>query len=462
MKLLALILFFSQRSHASLGQLATELLKENADVIEAQGAKEKSQLDIKTLQTSRTWTLTASGTKTDAKSESATTYTSNPYELTNYTLGVQKAFEWGGTLSLNNTLSQVQSSGVERNGFSQGLSYSQDIGSNFFGATFFKDVKILEGASRATEFAQNEKIQSVLYALSQSYTNAQLNLALVELQKEAVERAVKRMELIKGRVRDGLREEVDLIQARMALLAAQEQLKSFSIAMSSALDKLAGLMHREIKENEIEILSLTKKISSVPSKTIDHNLSLQAVEEKLKIAQLQNEKNTLSFIPSITFTASVTNNDYDPTQSTAMSKGKIGEDQKDVTAMVSLAWAIGNAPQRVEEQKVQIDQQVASEKLKKLKISLQESVKELQKQIKILDETIELTSKRKDLADKALAEYTKLYRRGKADLDQVIRSEEDLINTERALVQNISQRQILAYSLATIYGSLDEFVMEKK
>lgn len=439
-----------------------ELMKENTEVIEAQALKEKATLDIDSFAATRTWTLTAGATKTDSKTESATTFAANPYESTLYSLGIQKAFEWGGSLSLSNNLSDIDSSGVTRNGFSQSLSYSQDIGANFFGATFFKDKKILEGLSESTKYAQEERIQTNVLLLAQAYTNAQLNKSLVQLQKEAVERADKRMDLIAGRVRDGLREEVDLIQARMALIAAQEQLKSFSISLSSSLDKLGSLVHRNVLESEVEEQSFKERNLRTPIGSIDENLSLKTIEEKVKIVELQREKTDLSYIPKITLSASVTNNDYDPTQSEAMSKGKLGEDQKEVSASVNLSWAIGNVPQRIEDQKVQIDQRVALERKQKLKKSLDQSIEEFQKQVKLLDETIELTSKRKTLADRALVEYTKLYRRGKADLDQVIRAEEDLINTERSLAQNLSQRRLLSFSLASVYGNLLEFILEKK
>lgn len=456
------ILLFATGAHASLSQITEDYLKEGLDVLEANSGKEKSLLDIKSFQATRTWTLTASGTKLDANSESSSTYTVTPYDSEAYSLGVAKAFEWGGTLSLSNSLTHIKSSSIDRNGFSQGLSYSQDLGKNFLGTTFFKDVAILEKSSRVTEYVQDQKIQLGLIGLANSYTNAQLNKSLLDLQGEAVDRAQKRLELIKGRVRDGLREQVDLIQARIALLSAEEQKKSFAIGLSSSMEKMAGYLHRSVKEDEIVTFQLLNDKRGLPEGDVSKNLTIKELNEKLTLVAIQREKTDLSYIPAINLTAAVTNNDYDPARSEAISKGKLGEDQKDVSATLSLSWAIGNAPQKIEDQKVAIDEKLAAAKTEKLSVSLNESSREFIKQIQLLNETVDSSRKRMSLAKSALDEYTKLYKRGKADLDQVIRAEEDLILTERSLVQNISQRQSLHFTLSSLYGNLRSYLLKEK
>jgi len=460
--LLLTLLIFSLEAEANLSQLAQDYLDNGVDVLEANSGKRKSLLDVQAFQVTRTWNLTASGTKLDANSESSTTYTVTPYDSTSYSLGVAKAFEWGGTLSLTNSLTNVKTSALERSGFSQGLSYSQDLGKNFFGSTFFKDVAVLEKASRATEYAQDQRIQAGLIGLANSYTSAQLNKSLFGLQGEAVERAQKRLELIKGRVRDGLREQVDLIQARIALLSAEEQKKSFAIGLSSSMEKMASYVHRSVKESEIIPFQLLEDKRGLPEGDISNNLTIHELKVRLDLVAIQREKTDLSYIPAINLTAAVTNNDFDVARSEAISKGKLGEDQKDVSATLSLSWAIGNAPQKIEDQKVAIDEKLSQAKSEKLTVSLNESSKEFVKQIKLLNETVESSRKRLSLAKSALDEYTKLYKRGKADLDQVIRAEEDLILTERSLVQNISQRQSLHFTLSSLYGNLKSYLLKEK
>ena len=75
-------------------------------------------------------------------------------------------------------------------------------------------------------------------------------------------------------------------------------------------------------------------------------------------------------------------------------------------------------------------------------------------QLKILDQNLKSIVSRYNLAKSSLAEYNRLYSRGRVSLDQVIRSEEDLINTEKSFVQYKVQREKAYYSLLDIYGEL--------
>jgi len=87
-------------------------------------------------------------------------------------------------------------------------------------------------------------------------------------------------------------------------------------------------------------------------------------------------------------------------------------------------------------------------------MSLKSSIEALDEQIVILKTNLVSINKRLELASMALDEYTKLYARGKADLDQVIRAEEDLINTQKSKIQYLSQINNLNFSKKSLTSDL--------
>ncbi len=74
--------------------------------------------------------------------------------------------------------------------------------------------------------------------------------------------------------------------------------------------------------------------------------------------------------------------------------------------------------------------------------------------IELLNNNISKAKNRVDLALRVLKSYNKLYNLGKKDLDQVIRSEEDLIRTETTLASYIAKKENLVTRLNSLYGSL--------
>ena len=86
------------------------------------------------------------------------------------------------------------------------------------------------------------------------------------------------------------------------------------------------------------------------------------------------------------------------------------------------------------------------------------AVEDIKSQLTYLDKNLASVTTRYSLAKKTLKEYNKLYNRGRADLDQVIRAEESLISTEESFIQYKSKREKLFYALMDLYGELQEFV----
>ena len=83
----------------------------------------------------------------------------------------------------------------------------------------------------------------------------------------------------------------------------------------------------------------------------------------------------------------------------------------------------------------------------------------LLRKIETLNRNIKSAIIRKKMAKKVLNEYSKLYNKGRADLDSLIRSEENLINTEKIYIKYISDRDIARFNLAYLYGTIGSFIL---
>lgn len=134
--------------------------------------------------------------------------------------------------------------------------------------------------------------------------------------------------------------------------------------------------------------------------------------------------------------------------------GTFGKPNDEVAVGVNLTWPIGGKPQKVEETRARVQYETAKLKKERLAIDIVQIEKSLVDQVKVLEENLKSSNLRIKLADNALEEYTKLYERGRADLDQLIAAEETLIQTQINHIQYQSQREQLSYQLSFIYGDL--------
>ena len=167
-----------------------------------------------------------------------------------------------------------------------------------------------------------------------------------------------------------------------------------------------------------------------------------------------------AFFPQIKLDASYKTNDYDADSgSTAFKEGVIGSKHKESSVGVTVTWPIGFKSDEVEKAKVKVQLSSAQMEQQKLKRSFEQNVSFLKSRLNLLEINISSALNRVKLANRVLVEYNKLYNLGRADIDQVIRAEEDLINTEKSFVQYLANRDSLLANMATLFGSLKDYVL---
>lgn len=459
-------------AQAGLKNIAKDFLENNAQVKVAESQISLAQLDLKAFELTRNTTLRWNSERNDNKLESFSAFAARfaggafrqPIETTQHSLSLNKGFEWGGTVAVDNTYQEFNVPGARKiYGFTQGLTYTQNIGRDFFGRTFDLERNRLGFTAEFTEANSESTIQQSLLELVRNYFQAAQNKALVKLQGEAKQRAERRLALIRRRVKDGLREKVDRIQAEISLFRADENVKSAQQNFTSAVEALSTSVHRVVPADEIQSLSDTEfQMTAIPQGKVEGNQNLKALNEQVKATEAGLDAADKAILPQVNLEVAARNNKFAPETGDAVTDGLIGGANHEFRVALNLNWALGSQPEKVEKTRALVNHQTTKLRLEKLTSDVFQSEKSIKDQINLLSENLESSKRRLELAKAALKEYNRLYSRGRADLDQLIQAEETLISTEINHVQYLSQREILIHSLAFLYGDLRDFLLQGK
>ena len=456
---------------AGLKNIAKDFLENNADVKVAESQVQLAALDVQAFEMTRNTNLSFNSERNDNEQESFSIFLATlgrdaffrqPNLQTRHTLSLNKEFEWGGTAALTNTYSEIEVDGAPKiKGFTQGISYTQNIGRDFLGRTFYLQKEQLTFNLAFTEANSENQIQNSLFQLVSNYYDAALQKSLVKLQGDAKKRAERRVNLIRRRVKDGLREKVDLIQADISLYRADENVKTAEQNFTSAIENLSTSVHREVVPSEIQsFVEETFQSKGIPVGKVGGNQNLQALKQQLAANQASFDRADLNILPTVSFNVQANTNNFDFEIGGAFSDALLGSPNKEVIVGLNLSWALGSQPEKVEKTRALVNYNTSKLRYEKLNNDVLQTEKSIKDQITLLDKNLTSSKRRVELATLALKEYNRLYSRGRADLDQLIQAEETLITTEINHVQYLSQREILVHSLAFLYGDLRGFLTQ--
>ncbi|MCF8059191.1 MAG: TolC family protein [Bacteriovoracaceae bacterium] len=470
MNFIVLVLcLISSPTFAGLKNIAKDFLANNAQVRVAESQIQLASLDLRAFELTRNTNLTWNSNRNENKLESFSAFAARfaggafrqPIETTEHTLGLSKGFEWGGNLTFDNSYQEITVEGARKiYGFSQGLTYTQNIGRDFFGKSFSLQKDQLSYNVSFTESNSESTIQNSLLDLVRNYYQAALNKSLVKLQQDAKKRADRRLTLIRKRVKDGLREKVDRIQAEISLYRSDENVKSAKQNFTSAIEALSTAVHRVVPADEVVgLIDSNFKSTEIPVGNVSGNQNLKALQDQVKATEASLDIADRGILPTVNLEVGARNNNFEPQTSDAFSGGRIGGSNHELRLGVNLSWALGSQPQKVEKTRALVNYNTTKLRLQKLTSDVFQSEKSIRDQISLLSENLESSKKRLELAQAALDEYNRLYARGRADLDQLIQAEETLITTEINHVQYMSQREVLLHSLAFLYGDLRNFLV---
>lgn len=460
-------------SYANISLLSREFLAENSDIVKGRLEVDLIKYNLKGFSEKRPWSLLYGGSLTDSALDSSSSVSNSNATTTLHTLSLVKEFTWGGEFSFENsylkidndpTSSSVIFGGNQKNyQFSQTVSYSQNLGKNFLGRQEYKEKEVLEKGIELAKASFDMKAEKGLSDFIGTYLNASLTKKMVDLQNQALIRAKKRTELIRKMVKDGLRLKVDLLQARMALIAQREAVVSAIESNKEALGRLANLLHRKISDSEVEVIQENLVKLHKRKERVQGNHGLNVLDKNRVQVMKSLEQMDMGIIPEVTLGAKYKTNEYDTSSGTAFSDGNLTGDKNEFQISLNAVWPIGFGPNKVLMAQKRIEMRMVELEKEKLTKSLEENEIILTSRIDLLNNNISKAKNRVDLALRVLKSYNKLYNLGKKDLDQVIRSEEDLIRTETTLASYIAKKENLVTRLNSLYGSLrQEFMPSSK
>ena len=464
-------LFFSLNlSTAYAGPVATmlkEFMDKNIQMEKLKLDYHLIDLDFQSTDASKPWNLGLEASQIDSKLESASP-SANDTLAKAFEGTLSKSFFSGTTLSLGAGMTQydltARSSGTETK-YSEGiqsLSLSQDIGRNFFGIQDRADLNMALLGKEAGQVALNKGTQAQALNFYSALLKASLSRSMVAFSEEAHRRGVQHTALVRVRVRDGLREKVDLYQVEMTERSLAENVLSAKKEYQDASTELSALLQRKVLDQEIIDLMQEKiahrKVSSI---AWDQSMDAELLEKELETLKLGVKKANSGLIPTIKLNASFKNNALDDGSSKALSESTLGGSDREMVVGVALNWNIGSELESINKQKASAQlmykeaELVAQQKAYELEIS------KIENQLSLIDQQIDSSLEKMKLASQVLAEYTRLYNQGRADLDRLIDAESSLINTQNGHISYLFSRELLAANLLYIDNELIQYLKSK-
>ncbi|MBT7610017.1 MAG: TolC family protein [Bacteriovoracaceae bacterium] len=459
---------YPAQANNPLSKLASDLMSNNSDILANETDVEKARLDVKLHSAAMNWAMSYNYLYNDSKLENSFFYTSSPSETNSHSLGLSTSFYHGGRFSLSNDISTTEgvnsftSVNSTTHSFSQTAAYTLDLGANFLGRQSRLEKEILEETELLTERLSSQVRDEQLLNLALGYTHARLAMAMETLDFEALERSKKREALIRKRVRDGLKLKVDLYQAEMSTRAQVEAVASSKVLKESSYEIIGKLVHRPVNTDDINSFNFENFQMQVPDATdLKLNNTLEIIKKRLNVIESTEQNANNLKLPTIELSTAYVSNDYDASSSEALKKGSIGSKNNAFQVGVNLTWSIGSKTASLMTTKYLREKRL----LEKQKLNIENNITLSESMLKIRIETLNTNLKsakvRKILARKALKEYNKLYNRGRADLDSVIRAEEKLINTEKTFVAYLAERDKACYQLSYLYGGIKRYILEE-
>ncbi len=445
-----------------LVELSQEFLEKNFSVFKLQEDAVLMQLNYKTKSLEKRWSLLGKVSRQRDNLERYPRSVDFPsHQKHVYGIDVTRNFSFGGSLTFSNELSKDMFPDYKYYGPIQGLSYTQDLGANFLGRKFYSE---LEQARLNVEYMdafKEEEIQEELYLFILKYMEIRLAKTMFFLEKEALKRADKRLDFVREKVKDGLREQVDLYQSQSAFLSRQELLNNVYAEVITALKAVSEKLGRGIKEEEVLPFSFEKEKSVVSAVgNLKNNLSLKTLNFKVKQEETALRTSQYDLWPQIKFQVGYKSNDYDSLPTKAFYRAQIvsGNRHNFFETLLSLEMPLGFQKEKIEIQKTQALLNISKKHYDFYEKRLKKRAEGLLHRIWESKTKLVSVRERLRLAQKILSEYNSLYRLGRVNLDQVIRAEEDLIDTQKNLVNDLFSKRDLNLLLASLYGSLRAYL----
>lgn len=447
--------------------LLQEFLAKNIEVEKLGLNYHLLELNDDGAQASKPWNLSFSGTYLDSQLDSASP-TAYDTVAKSGAVNLSKELFSGTSFILSTGLSQndltLKSGGTTTNsseGYQQ-LTLSQSLGQNFFGQQDRADLKVASLNREAGVIGLSKSTQAQILNFYSTLLKTSLYRSMVDFSEQAYKRGIEHTELVKRRVRDGLREKVDLYQVEMTQRSLWENVIASKKNLLDAEAELTAMLQRKINGDEIfDLMQLNIAHQNVPTAPWEKSLDSKLMVKELEALKVGLKKAEYALIPAIKLAASLKNNGIDEQNSKAYSDGTLGGKDKEMALSLTLSWNIGSQLESINAAKNRAQLMYKEAEAKSAEITYRTELEKLQRQIELIDQQIDSSAQKVQLARQVLKEYDRLYNQGRADLDRLIDAESSLINTENGHVSYLYSREILAANLHFLNNGLVEYLEQR-
>lgn len=446
---------------ADLKQLSEEFFQRNFQVYQTEKEIEFSELNLSLDQANRQWMADFSGQYSNDQKDGLTVFSVTGTKANIYSATISKPMIWGGQFQLANKFEKYEGTffSVPTYGFNQELSYQQSLGANFLGRQSYLYQDVLKNEVEISKLKGGKFSEELFLKFAVAYIDASLAKSLLQLQKEALSRANKRLSLIKKWTRDGLRQKVDLYRAELNQLQAKEQVQQSEMNLLNQLETISTILHRKILP--LDVNKLQQDVFSAPIGNFNTNRGNLLAQKEIEVIRKRLRMSRMKFLPKITLSSKYETNAYDDQSSESFSDGALGGETDALSVSLSVNIPVGFESQKVERAQNEIQRMMKEKELEVLQVNFMQTEGNLVKQVEMNKNNIKLAMNRLGIARKSLNEFNRLYSKGKANLENVIRAEEDLINTEITYINYLSGNKKLVFQLATLYGTLKDFLLSR-
>jgi outer membrane protein TolC len=330
------------------------------------------------------------------------------------------------------------------------LNYTYD----FLDRSSDKDYELTQINYEIGNLESQHTVEKGYYDFFSVYLQAKLQVYAVKLTKDFVKEANKRVRQIQKRVKDGLSRKVELLQARSNLLNQQESLEKARSSLKQNLAIIENLIGQKIDDSYFDQLTWQHHPFSYWREYIreSKNLSVEILAQRLEYAEKTLEKVYDQNGHKLTLSASYETNDFDESSSEALNNSIQGERYNQ---SLSLTWTI---PLGIDKRKGLVRKTVYQKKKNELDLlNMEDEVKvkkeALLEQISFLEKAAKIAKKKVTLGKETLKQQNKLYLRGQASFEEVIRAEESYINARLSEKRLLGEYEMLIANFAYLNNS---------
>lgn len=458
------LLFIAPQANASLRELLNVALNRNLTIEQSRVGYENSLQDNIIANSRYSFRIDLESSYLDSNFERDPFSLVSANEAWSHELTLAKPFSWGGELLLSNTHRQLipKQSIAESFLFEQRLTYSQDLGRDFLGRASQNEVEATVVASEVAKLELTVSEREQMLNVARLYVEGASQNGLRELEQAALERSKKRLSYVSRQVRDGLRERVDRLRSEGNVLVRESALRDLDEALWRLREELGALIAANVEKTTFNAKSLDMDWTK-PWRGwhLKENTDRQLLVKRLEALSLQAKSRHEQNFADIKLITSYGTNNWELERSKAFSKGSLGQDSDEwsIGVQVSMPW--GNDASKAELAKVEASKRMLERYKENWNEVLIHTARTMGERHKILAQNLKTARERVSLARKALDAYNDLYSKGRADLEQVITAEEQLIADQKLVVSSRQSLVLLTLEAQALAGRLPQFLLRE-